>query len=94
MDTLPEGRLVKIAFEIRLPATATLDQIDDWIAFQTGAKGNLALANPLRDFDLEVWRDAPALTDTGMNGRVEEFGHRPTEGGGTTYTRRYIREHA
>lgn len=89
--TLPEGRIIRIEFEARLPAAATKEQIDQWVAFELGS-GSMPRDNPLGQHDLEYWQSKPALTDSGMNGRIEDFGHRHSASGGATFQRRYIRE--
>jgi hypothetical protein len=88
--TLPAGRLVKVEFEVRLPTAATKEEVDQWAAYALGS-GSMPATNPLCDHDLEFWELPPTLTDTGLIGRTEEYGHRPTESG-TVWHCRHIRE--
>ncbi len=87
---LRKGRLIKIEFEFALPANAPKEQVAEWVAFELG-NGSMQTANPLFGHDLEFWHSLPVLTDTEMTGRIEDFGHEPTENG-VRFGRRYVRE--
>ncbi|WP_454019568.1 hypothetical protein [Azospirillum sp. Marseille-Q6669] len=88
---LPAGRLIKAEFEFRLPVDATHVQIEEWVRFEALKVGTLAATNPLVRHELEGFTGTVLLTDTAMQGRVEEFDHKPAEGGGTEYKVRYVR---
>ncbi|WP_341702595.1 hypothetical protein [Ferrovibrio sp.] len=87
---LPAGRLVRVEFEVCLPAAATTDQVEDWLNLHMGC-GGMFNDNPLSPHSPEPFTMQMVLTDTKMNGRREEYDHRQTEGGGTTYRVRFVR---
>ena len=60
-NIVPKGRVVHVRFEFEMPIAATREQVDEWIAFVTGANGSCALNNPLLNFDLQA-RDFPRLS--------------------------------
>lgn len=91
MSQLPAGRLIKAEFEFRLPVDATHAQIEEWVRFEALKVGTLTSANPLSGHELEGFTGMVLLTDTGMQGRREEYDHQPAEGGGTAYRVRYVR---
>jgi hypothetical protein len=53
-QTVPKGRVVSVRFEFAMPAAATREQVDEWIAYVTGARSSCMLTNPLLDFDLQA----------------------------------------
>jgi len=85
---LPEGRLVKVEFEVRLPAAATEAQIEEWLGLHMGIN-SMTNDNPLGRADPEAF-DAITFTDTRMNGRHERFDERQ-EGTKTYFRERIIR---
>jgi len=89
-ELLPEGSIIRVDFEVRLPNAATRKQIEEWIEFALGA-GCMSADNPLSDADLEAWAHSANITDTGMRGWREEFDHEITERG-RSYKVRYRRE--
>src|SRR3546814_4050610 len=60
---LPEGRLVHVSFEVRLPATATPDQVEDWLNLHMGC-GGMDGDNPLMTHAPEPFTGEVVLTDT------------------------------
>jgi len=91
MSDFPEGSLIMVEFEFRLPAAANGEQVDEWVSFELG-NGTMRGDNPLCDHDLEFWQNAPELTDTGLRGRIEDSGHKVNADGSASYRRRYVRE--
>lgn len=90
MTTLPEGRLIKVEFELRLPIAATKEQVAEWVTFCIGG-GSIQGDNPLSDHDLDYWVARPILTDTYLRGREERGPETPIPGG-VSYAVRHIRE--
>ncbi len=87
---LPKGRLVRVEFEVCLPAAATDSQVEQWLNLHMGC-GSMAGNNPLMHkmpvpFEYEL-----LLTDTQMIGRRVEYDHKPTNNGGVSYKVRYVR---
>lgn len=79
-DLLPEGRLVRITFDVRLPAAATKEQIEDWVELSLGC-GSMAMDNPLSEYEPEPFGLSVLLTDISQQGFVDELpgdkpGHR------------------
>lgn len=62
-NLLPKSRLVKVEMTIALPISATLDQVEEWVNMESGARGSMSGDNPLADFDIEAI-SPPVLTDT------------------------------
>lgn len=91
MGKIPEGALITVEFEMRLPISATDDEIDEWIKYELGG-GSISGKNPLSAHELEYWHMPPMLDRTGYVGRIEDTGHTPTDNGGIRFNRRYIRE--
>src|SRR3546814_14096602 len=69
---LPEGRLVHVSFEVRLPATATPDQVEDWLNLHMGC-GGMDGDNPLLTHATEPFTGEAVLTDTRSYGTIETF---------------------
>jgi len=91
MRVLPEGRLVRVEFEMRLPASATPDEVEQWVLFNLG-HGSFPIDHPLSDHQPEPFSGGVMLTDTRMNGRRIEYDH-VIEGNTTRYKVRYERTH-
>lgn len=89
-DKLPAGRLVRVELEICLPVAATPEQVEDWVTCSALHMGGIEMSNPLHHHEVESFNGSVMLTDTGMQGRREEYGHRK-EGNSTYYKVRYIR---
>lgn len=76
---LPRSRIIKVEFEVALPAEATLDQIEEWVldALQIdGCHDN----NPLRSHGFDPIDD-PVLTDTKLHLDRTAFDVRKTDTG-------------
>jgi hypothetical protein len=94
-DVMQEGDLIKVEIEIRLPKTATIQEVTDWLRFNLLQSGSISQSNPLYHECPEDF--GPFGLDwefTGEKGRKEEYGHEPTENGGVKYKVKYIREKA
>jgi hypothetical protein len=61
--TLPEGTLLRIEMEVRLPCAATIKQIDDWLEFDVANRGGIDLLNPLAHEDAAAWSFDWSYTD-------------------------------
>lgn len=61
-EKLPKSRIIHVAFELALPASATKAQIEEWVRFNLHAS-SMATASPLHDYDIEMVGE-PLLTDT------------------------------
>jgi hypothetical protein len=46
----------KVEFEISVPDEVTVEQAEEWLLFQIGARGGMSADNPLADTDLEAKR--------------------------------------
>lgn len=89
---LPEGSLITVTMEVRLPVAATAEQISAWVNYGCGNVGGIALDNPLINHDPQPWRDRVKWDDSGYSGRREEYGHEKRADGATYYNVRYHRE--
>lgn len=49
---------VTVQFEVEVPESATMSEIEDWVAFEIGAKAQLSGSNPMSNMDLEAVRDS------------------------------------
>jgi hypothetical protein len=88
---LPAGYLVNVEMIIRVPISATAEQIEEWLHFNLTSSGGLASANPLSDFTPETFRYSDFdCTFTDRVGERVEYGHEKTETGGTRYRVRYV----
>lgn len=90
-DKLPEGTLIKVSFEMRLPAAATASQINEWARYAVLQSGGCSLENPLIDESPDEWNLSFEWEDTGMIGIREEFDRVNHPGGGTSYMVRHKR---
>lgn len=91
---LPEGTILRIEMELRLPVAATVNEVEEWLRYEMAKSGGCSHANPLLDKEPEEWAHSFEVHETGLVGRVEEFDNAPIEGGGRTYHVRYITEKA
>lgn len=63
------GRLIRVEYEVELPADASRDEVDAWIGFHLGTgHSGLTEDTPLALFEPEPFADHFLLTDTGMRG--------------------------
>lgn len=94
METLPEGTLIKIAMEVRLPVAATEDQVEEWVHYSVGHTGGCALDNPLVHHDAQAWGSYGAFywENTNYIGIREEFDSEEHADGSRTYRVRYRKE--
>ena len=88
-EQLPEGTLLKIEAEIRLPVDATKDQIVEWLHYSLFQSGGCSLDNPLLNEEAEDWHNSFEWKDTGMVGHREEFDHQKDADGATPYPAPY-----
>lgn len=56
-------RIIRVEFELALPADANEAQVREWIEFELGYLHQMKQTNPLRTYDLESI-SAPVLSDT------------------------------
>jgi len=63
--TLSKSRIVKVEFELALPISASYEQVDEWVRYETGG-GSISTENPLIDHEIECIRP-PTLTDSGFH---------------------------
>lgn len=91
-DCLPEGSLVTVTMEVRIPRAATREQIEEWAEHNIGQTGSISIHNPLYPHEPEAWGSGGVLlTDTGLVGTRHEYGHEAIPGGGRRYNVRYSR---
>lgn len=45
---------IKVEFEVDLPVDADDQQIQEWLSFGLGERGEMKLSNPLSDHDIEA----------------------------------------
>lgn len=72
-EKLPEGTLLKISFEMRLPVAATEADIEEWARYAVCQTGGCSLNNPLISEGPDEWGNSFDWQDTGMIGTREEF---------------------
>lgn len=89
---LPEGTLIKVEAEIRLPAGATYEQVAEWLPYALFQRGGCSLENPLVNESADDWGMSFDWEDTGMIGAEEKFDHRDNEDGSKSCKIRYRRE--
>lgn len=90
-EIIPEGTLVKISFEMRLPVAATDEQIDEWARYAVCQNGGCSMSNPLINEGPNEWGNTFEWKDTGMIGTREEFDHTDLPNGGRSYRVRHHR---
>ena len=61
-DLLEKSRVVEVSFRLALPATATREQIEEWVTLHLG-RGGMDNNNPLGRYDVEAI-NRPTLHDT------------------------------
>lgn len=52
MSDYSKGDMVACEIEVRVPASATTEQVEEWVEFQLGYRGGMDRQNPLADFEL------------------------------------------
>ena len=72
---LPEGALIKVEFELWLPAEASEHDIEEWLPYAVLARGGCATNNPLLNHSPEEWAHTFDWEDTGQIGIREESNH-------------------
>lgn len=78
-DTIPKGRVIEVKATLVLPATATEEQIDDWISHCVFEQGGISTGNPL--LPLGVDAEDIEWDDTGTYRQTTVSDIRKTEGG-------------
>ncbi len=92
-DMCPEGLLVKVTMEIRVPKAATDDEIDEWLRFSLGANGSCSGKNPLINSAVEPFGGFGFdWEDTGQTGREERILKEERADGSKLYSVRHHRE--
>ena len=91
-DTFPEGSLLKVSFELRLPVAATQEQVEEWIQYAVCQTGGCSMDNPLVHHGPNAWGSSFDWEDTGMIGTREEFNHWSKPDGSRGCTVRHRRE--
>lgn len=89
---LPEGTLVRVSMEVRLPCAADRKHVEEWLSYNVGQTGMLNGENPLSFHETEAWGSSFDWQDTGLRGRREEYGHEDLGDGSTGYSVRYHRD--
>jgi len=82
-NVLPEGSIIDVHIQIRLPAAATQEQVEEWFNFAALDGGSMQHTNPLSDEAVETWRPA-VFSETGFTGHEEKINER-VEGNVTFY---------
>lgn len=49
-----QGDIVTATVTVRLPADASMKEVEDWLGYQFGARGGIDLTNPLVEYDVEA----------------------------------------
>lgn len=81
---LPEGRLIKVEFVMRLPEFADMDDIEDWVGLFLGCRGH-SMSSPLAKYEPEPFDDF-TLTDSHQIGTERrEVISRSEDGKSTRY---------
>lgn len=91
-DQFPEGSLLEISFELRLPVAATKEQVNEWARYAILETGGCSRDNPLLNWGPEEWANSFSWEDTGLIGRREEFDNVQHPDGSRSYRVRYHRE--
>ena len=94
-DLYPEGLLVKVTMEIRVPKAATAAEIDEWLRYSLGDSGPCSMKNPLVDCAVETF--GPSGFDCKRSdeiGREERTLKEERADGSKIYSVRFIREQA
>lgn len=47
-------KTIHVEFDVKVPAEATDDQIDEWVSFCTGERASISNSNPLVGHELEA----------------------------------------
>lgn len=66
VEILPRSRIVRVEFELALPADATKSEILEWVEMEACNSGGINMSNPLATFSIEGISE-PTLTDTGLH---------------------------
>lgn len=91
-ETVQQGELIKVSFEVRVPKSATVREVEEWVRFSCGDTGSCSTKNPLLNDAVEPWGMSFDLEFTGYIGRRIEGPHEKTENGGERYNVSYKRE--
>lgn len=86
---LPEGAIIKVELEVRLPVAATYSQVDEYLSYEMTQSGGCALDNPLMDSGVDAWTGVE-LNFTGKTGHREKYDITDLPDGGTQYRVRKI----
>jgi hypothetical protein len=73
---LPRSRIIRVQFELALPADATTDEVLEWVTFNLEG-GTMSSDSPLSPYDVEAIAE-PHLTDTELH--LHEKAERHAEG--------------
>ena len=74
MAKIAEGELVKVELEIRVPISATEEEVEAWLRFELHDNGSIASGNPLLGNSVETWGAFGFdWTPTGYVGIREEY---------------------
>ena len=57
---------LKVEFEVTVPDGVAIEQAEEWLEFELGARGDMQLDNPMIDTDLEARR---VLVTVGYGGQ-------------------------
>ena len=72
---IPEGALIKVEFELRLPVEASEHDIEEWLPCAVLQRGGCATENPLLNHTAEEWGHTFDWEDTEQIGVREESNH-------------------
>lgn len=70
---LPRSRIIRVQFELALPADATTDEVLEWVTFNLWG-GTMSSDSPLNPYDIEAIAE-PHLTDTELHVHEEVERH-------------------
>lgn len=91
-DKFPAGALLEVKVEIRLPAAASIEDVDEWIRYAMLQSGGVSCDNPLINAEPEEFGRTLNWQWHGLVGRTEVFDLREFPDGSKTYRTRFIRE--
>lgn len=92
-QVLPEGALIRVQFELRLPAAATAEQVEQWLKYEISSVGKIGIDHPLVNHAPNIWPPTDLwLGWHGERGVREEYDHGKHVDGSTYYHVRYLRK--